>query len=73
MSAIDHKAEAVAMLTGANPHGSPTEALAHATLALVEQQRIANLIAHVDSRVSNGYGANGEFLEEIDRALAVTS
>lgn len=39
---------AVNMLTGDNPHGSPAEALAWATLELAEQQRIANLIALAD-------------------------
>lgn len=44
----NHKQEAEDLLDGTlNPFGSPTEALAHATLALVEQQRIANLIAYL--------------------------
>ena len=42
---IDHAAEARDMLDGKNHYGSASEALAHATLALVEQQRIANRIA----------------------------
>lgn len=34
----DHRKEAADMLDGSNRYGSPTEALAHATLALVEHE-----------------------------------
>ena len=56
MSTIDHKQEAVHMLDHSNRYGTPIEAQVHATLyaaeqtaALVEQQRIANLIAYTES------------------------
>lgn len=47
---IDHEAETMWLLGSTGPMGFPLEsasisAQAHATLALVEQQRIANLIA----------------------------
>ena len=59
---IDHAAEARDMLDGKNYYGSASEALAHATLALVEQQRIANLIAlaeHAHKRFGNFAGEAG--------------
>lgn len=43
---IDHVAEAALILENYAP--DYTVALAHATLALVEQQRIANLIAYCE-------------------------
>lgn len=46
---IDHAAEARTLVNHTTPHidgvGRSVDALTHATLALVEQQRIANLIA----------------------------
>lgn len=55
MSRIDHAAVAHEILAHTPTNGGVTysdwmvEAQAHATLALVEQQRIANLIALMDS------------------------
>lgn len=57
---IDHAAEASRLLASSGPYGAPlleasTAAQAHATLALVEQQRIANLIALSQAEDGNGW------------------
>ena len=57
---IDHAAEATALLENYAP--DYTVAMVHATLALVEQQRIANLIAlaeHAQRRYGNYAGEAG--------------
>lgn len=61
---VDHAAEAREFLVRAAKQGADSlgddlrvEALVHATLALVEQQRIANLIAFVEA--ANRSNTNG--------------
>lgn len=85
MSAINNKSEADRLLKdsvqrsfradGSSPVASvkTAQAQVHATLYLAEQQRIDNLIAYVNSRVSNGYGVSSDVLEEIDRALGMSA
>lgn len=56
---IDHEAETMWLLGSTGPMGFPLEsasisAQAHATLALVEQQRIANLIALGHLQIASG-------------------
>jgi len=75
MSAIDHKAEAEALIAlSEKSTGDPTvwllAAQGHATLALVEEQRTANLIANMNADQSAGYRVSDERLLEIQGRLA---
>lgn len=77
---IDHASEARRNIDGLHDYQSEAgmteasmltvaiEAQAHATLALVEQQRIANLIAWT---VGSGYSAAPEIAAEIVAALHI--
>ncbi|TQL46707.1 hypothetical protein FB562_2231 [Homoserinimonas aerilata] len=80
MSTIDHKAEAVGFVVYSgdmNPEVTGERAMhalglaqVHATLALVEQQKLANRIAWVHSHQSAGYGIRPDELEQIEAALS---
>lgn len=75
---IDHAAEARTIIANTQPHqmghtgNADWIALAqvHATLALIEQQRIANLIAWMDGWDSHDVPA--EELERLKKALGLT-
>lgn len=71
---IDHAAEAIAMLENYAP--DYTVAQVHATLALVEQQRVANLIAYDRSRIHfpgfRGLDATVGIEMEIRESLGLT-
>lgn len=73
---IDHAAEARELLAkvgrGLSVEGCVAVAQVHATLALVEQQRVANMIAYysVDDVVGGGPGSAGA-LEDIEKGLGL--
>jgi len=80
---IDHAAEARKLLEVEASGGTTTDkalllmgamqaAQVHATLALVEQQRIANMIAYcsVDDVIGGGPGSAGA-LEDIEKGLGL--
>lgn len=67
---IDHAAQAVSYL---HPESyQPEKAQVHATLALVEQQRITNLIAYLSADVlGGGAGSNGA-IADIEEAVGIS-
>ena len=66
---IDHAAEAIALLENYAP--DYTVAQVHATLALVEQQRIANLLTYIALPMEI-HGTESDAWPEINDGLGLT-